>query len=92
MYHIKRDGGYLCKPGPLFRKQIDRGGAFITFSQAHKMELHGCCQACTKKYYEIVSKLDTPVVHLRELNPKYRKKDKPITKTIVISNSLAGLQ
>ena len=62
-YHIKRDAAWLCKADlgrPLAR--FYKMDGYITFSQAHRSKLENCCKDCIKRYYEIVSKLDIPIM------------------------------
>lgn len=67
MYHIKRDGGWLCgldRRYPYLAKKEKRN--YITFSQAHKVawsNVNFCsCPDCRKRYYEILSKLKQPII------------------------------
>jgi hypothetical protein len=65
-FHIKRDGGYLCKT-KIIKKGIWKNKfSFITFKDAHgypakELELR-CCEGCRKRYYEILKKLKDPII------------------------------
>ena len=61
-YHIKRDGAWLCKLDIQWPKLFIKLDGAISFSQAHKVNLEYCCPDCRKKYYDIISKLKTPII------------------------------
>jgi hypothetical protein len=61
-YHIKRDGAYLCKEKITNKRYWSNKYNFIPFSSAHANPLKGCCKGCKKRYFEILSKLENPII------------------------------
>ena len=64
-YHIRRDGAWLCKKDITRSKTILKhlNERHVTFADAHKMgNLKYCCKDCLKRYYEIVSNMDNPII------------------------------
>jgi len=58
--HIKRDGRFLCNPKHLMKREKYN---FIHFSKMCKLNaLKGFCGGCLKRYYEILSKLEEPII------------------------------
>ena len=79
MYHIRRDGGWIClQDKNKWRKKRER---HISFSIAHLSgDLEGICNACKKRYYEILKNLKDPIiVKDRKNTPKKKKSNQIIT-------------
>ena len=66
MYHIKRDGNFLCIRGDKRRKRWTKGDNFASFSHAHNISQkhlkRSACSDCVKRYYDIVSKMNPPII------------------------------
>ncbi len=60
MYHIKRDGAWICGKSRKAWSYSNQGT--ITFKQAHNLKLSGCCEECKKRYYEILENLKGPII------------------------------
>jgi hypothetical protein len=61
-YHIKRDGQFLCKTRIISKGIFKNKFNYIPFKQAHTSQLKSCCEACKKRYFEILSDLKEPIV------------------------------
>jgi hypothetical protein len=72
MYHIRRDGGWLC--GKSKKDWAYALHSHISFSEAHKRNLKGCCKICQQRYYQILENMKDPIVVIDSRKPVLRRK------------------
>ena len=76
MYHIRRDGGWIC--GKSKESWAYKHHGHVSFKHAHSLDLEKCCGECKKRYYEILEKLKDPIIVRDRRKPAPKKKSNQV--------------